>query len=223
MRDYNDERYEPLRDWMKRARNNGIPWEDIRFKINSDSQESDFFEYNIENNFWPDDSPQAWLNIAEGMFSIELGMRKASEIVEKSTILGHNQKNALDAPQEKDSSWYLYKQRLEEKGFKNIETIEAECLNILQNLNSDTKDEPVKGMVVGNVQSGKTANMTGLIAMAADHGWNLFIVLSGTIDSLRVQTRERMYNDLHNNHGKLKWYPIDHLNLKNPEIGRAHV
>ena len=34
------------------------------------------------------------------------------------------------------------------------------------------------------------------MAMAADHGWNMFIVLSGTIESLRLQTLKRMQKDL---------------------------
>ena len=49
--------------------------------------------------------------------------------------------------------------------------------------------KPVKGLVIGNVQSGKTANMAALMAMAADWGWNMFIVLSGTIENLRQQTQ----------------------------------
>ena len=32
------------------------------------------------------------------------------------------------------------------------------------------------GLLFGNVQSGKTANMAAVMAMAADHGWNMFII-----------------------------------------------
>lgn len=49
---------------------------------------------------------------------------------------------------------------------------------------------------MGNVQSGKTANMAGLMAMANDNGFNYFIVLSGVIENLRQQTANRLYNDL---------------------------
>ena len=48
--------------------------------------------------------------------------------------------------------------------------------------------------MVGNVQSGKTANMGALISMAADNGWNMFIILTGTIESLRQQTETRLYS-----------------------------
>ena len=67
----------------------------------------------------------------------------------------------------------------------------------MKRLSSDTTEmKPVKGLVIGNVQSGKTANMAALMAMAADWGWNMFIVLSGTIENLRQQTQNRLLNDL---------------------------
>ena len=49
-----------------------------------------------------------------------------------------------------------------------------------------------RGMVVGQVQSGKTANYTGLICKAADAGYKLIIVLAGIHSSLRSQTQERI-------------------------------
>ena len=53
-----------------------------------------------------------------------------------------------------------------------------------------------KGLVVGYVQSGKTANFTGVIAKAADAGYRLIIVLAGTIDILRDQTQRRIDREL---------------------------
>jgi hypothetical protein len=49
-----------------------------------------------------------------------------------------------------------------------------------------------RGMVVGHVQSGKTANYTGLICKAADAGYKLIIVLAGIHNSLRSQTQLRL-------------------------------
>lgn len=49
-----------------------------------------------------------------------------------------------------------------------------------------------RGMVVGNVQSGKTSNYTALIAKAADAGYKLIVVLAGVHNSLRSQTQERL-------------------------------
>jgi hypothetical protein len=49
-----------------------------------------------------------------------------------------------------------------------------------------------RGMVVGQVQSGKTANYSGLICKAADAGYRLIVILAGMHDSLRSQTQERI-------------------------------
>lgn len=49
-----------------------------------------------------------------------------------------------------------------------------------------------KGLVVGDVQSGKTANYMALISMACDYDYKLIIVLAGLTDSLRMQTQERV-------------------------------
>ena len=49
-----------------------------------------------------------------------------------------------------------------------------------------------KGLVVGHVQSGKTANYTGLICKAADAGYKLIIVLAGMSNALRKQTQSRI-------------------------------
>jgi len=49
-----------------------------------------------------------------------------------------------------------------------------------------------KGLVVGQVQSGKTANYTGLICKAADAGFNMIVVLAGIHNNLRSQTQNRI-------------------------------
>ncbi|MGH3086932.1 MAG: Z1 domain-containing protein [Rubrobacteraceae bacterium] len=52
------------------------------------------------------------------------------------------------------------------------------------------------GLVLGYVQSGKTANFTAVMAKAADRGYGLFIVLSGIHNNLREQTQVRVEKDL---------------------------
>lgn len=56
--------------------------------------------------------------------------------------------------------------------------------------------EPVKGLVIGHVQSGKTANYTALAAKAFDAGYKVVIVMSGIHRSLRRQTQIRMNDEL---------------------------
>ena len=49
-----------------------------------------------------------------------------------------------------------------------------------------------RGLVVGDVQSGKTAAYTALACKAADAGYRLVILLTGTLENLRRQTQERL-------------------------------
>jgi hypothetical protein len=51
-------------------------------------------------------------------------------------------------------------------------------------------------LVLGRVQSGKTAHMIGTTAWCADHGIGLVTVLSGATTSLMRQTRNRFQSDL---------------------------
>jgi len=53
-----------------------------------------------------------------------------------------------------------------------------------------------KGLVLGHVQSGKTANFTALMAKAADSGYQLIIVLAGIHNVLREQTQFRVDKEL---------------------------
>lgn len=53
-----------------------------------------------------------------------------------------------------------------------------------------------KGLVVGYVQSGKTASMAMLISLAVDHGYRIIIVLSGLLNDLRFQTQKRFDEEL---------------------------
>ena len=49
-----------------------------------------------------------------------------------------------------------------------------------------------RGLVIGHVQSGKTANYIGLIARAADAGYKFIIIIAGIHNNLRRQTQERI-------------------------------
>ena len=65
---------------------------------------------------------------------------------------------------------------------------------ILERLEDPERPAPWdrRGMVVGSVQSGKTANYTGLICKAIDSGYKLVIVLAGIHTNLRSQTQIRI-------------------------------
>ena len=65
-----------------------------------------------------------------------------------------------------------------------------------------------KGLVIGNVQSGKTANYASVIAKAVDAGYRLVIVLAGLHNNLRGQTQRRLDRDLGVKDGPLSWYRL---------------
>lgn len=88
--------------------------------------------------------------------------------------------------------WYL----AEKKKFppKTVQSIEKLTDRTLDALFEPTQKVQIdkRGMVVGQVQSGKTANYTGLICKAADAGFKMIIVLAGIHKNLRSQTQLRL-------------------------------
>lgn len=74
-----------------------------------------------------------------------------------------------------------------------IASVAEESLRIISKTTPISRHEfQCRGLVVGYVQSGKTANFTAVAARAADVGYRLIIVLSGIHDSLRNQTQKRL-------------------------------
>ncbi|MEI9990203.1 MAG: Z1 domain-containing protein [Rhizomicrobium sp.] len=92
--------------------------------------------------------------------------------------------------------WSRYKKLLAEKHFSTqvMATLDDVTDRILGLLENPLKPGPWdrRGMVVGHVQSGKTANYTGLICKAADAGYRLIIVIAGIHNNLRNQTQLRI-------------------------------
>jgi hypothetical protein len=64
--------------------------------------------------------------------------------------------------------------------------------NLFDPADTAVKEEDRRGMVMGHVQSGKTANYSMLINKAADAGFKFIIVLTGTIEMFRQQTQVRL-------------------------------
>jgi len=75
-----------------------------------------------------------------------------------------------------------------------VSTLDRVTDEILDLLQDPTMAGPWRrrGLVIGDVQSGKTATYTALCCKAADAGYRLVILLSGTLESLRRQTQERL-------------------------------
>src|SRR5882672_11824462 len=72
-----------------------------------------------------------------------------------------------------------------------LDQVTDEILNLLGDP-SRTGAWERRGLVMGDVQSGKTATYTALTCKAADAGYRLIILLTGTLENLRRQTQERL-------------------------------
>ncbi|WP_318203328.1 Z1 domain-containing protein [Streptomyces sp. SCL15-4] len=99
-------------------------------------------------------------------------------------------------------SWYwpAYRSYLERKGWgpEAVAGLDVATDSVVERLADPTQPTAYqsKGLVVGYVQSGKTANFAGVIAKAVDAGYRLVIVLGGTLNMLRAQTQRRLDMEL---------------------------
>lgn len=82
------------------------------------------------------------------------------------------------------------------------------------------KDDKRRGLVIGNVQSGKTANYAAVIAKALDEGYKFVIVMSGIHSNLRQQTQRRLERDLGTQIDKADWHRLTSVD---GDIGRADI
>jgi hypothetical protein len=78
----------------------------------------------------------------------------------------------------------------------------------------------IKGLVEGDVQSGKTGNFNAVINRSIDAGYRLIIVLSGIMDDLRVQTQERIQIDVIGE-GKKGRVGVGHIDTFGIDVGSS--
>jgi hypothetical protein len=98
------------------------------------------------------------------------------------------------------TTWHFWKRyethlRLHKKWEPQVVDRLDEITDAILSATEDPDREGVwdnRGMVVGQVQSGKTANYTGLVCKAIDAGYRLIIIMAGSQNSLRSQTQLRI-------------------------------
>jgi hypothetical protein len=212
---YTEPYYDRYRKWVKEARAKDISWQKIEFGLGENIEDlHGFLKIQEERNFWKINEND-WKHLVIQEKDAEIYSIDAN-IYDTTQILSTESYPDMDEPSSLDSCWQQYVKKLQKKHFneESINSIKESTLKILKNLKLTTNiDNPIKGMVVGNVQSGKTANMAALMSMAADYGWNFFIVLSGTIENLRVQTQNRLLKDLVFPTGNLFFQGLNDLKL----------
>lgn len=77
-----------------------------------------------------------------------------------------------------------------------------------------------RGLVIGEVQSGKIANYTALCAKTADAGYKIIIVLTGILEDLRRQTQARLDLELAGRESQIFLSKAD-TTIKNKAVGVA--
>ena len=114
-----------------------------------------------------------------------------------STISNNDDHENWYDPNVKRSYWDSHKEWLLESFKKPIDVVNEidkstdEVLGLLGNPKKDGLWDR-RGLVVGNVQSGKTSNFIALVNKAADAGYKFIVVMSGLTKDLRRQTHERL-------------------------------
>lgn len=211
MPDFESKAYQPCKEWIANNIDAGKSWDEIK-NLCVSTDDFDIMLQNLKDDeLWPKKLDKSmWAQFVD-YYKILLIPVKIADGEEVIAIDKGGLANHFPVPTGYSSSWDKYKTYLVKKmSPDSIANLQKSCQWILNHLLDDTrKYGEVKGLVTGSVQSGKTANMEGLISMAADYDWNFFIVLSGTIDNLRKQTRDRFRQDLKNSEGGVLWTVLD--------------
>ncbi len=126
--------------------------------------------------------------------AVKFGLLKDPPAIERRDL-----ERWYSGPSAEDQYWPAVRTYVEAK-WNNVEAVDeldkASTKIVSDFGNPHGGDFSLRGLVAGDVQSGKTSNFTAVIAKAADAGYCLFIVLSGTKNKLRKQTQQRLNLDL---------------------------
>lgn len=119
-------------------------------------------------------------------------------VVDRTLVANIRMAPWYSGPEPGDQHWEGLKSRLLSSRMADAvpDIDKASTKVVAQMANPNIHDLKKLGLVLGYVQSGKTANYTAVMAKAADRGYGLFIVLSGIHNNLREQTQVRIAKDL---------------------------
>lgn len=122
------------------------------------------------------------------------------EILHRHSLMRQHVPSWYKGPRETDCHWPALDNYLRNvKGWDHltVESVNETSTEIVSLLEDPAKEDfACRGLVVGYVQSGKTANMTAVIAKSVDAGYNLVVVLAGLTNALRKQTQARLEADI---------------------------
>jgi hypothetical protein len=102
-----------------------------------------------------------------------------------STVPGNNIANLRE-----------YLQREENISFQDFENILQDATAIFQRCINPGQVSSIQGLIYGHIQSGKTAVIITILALAADNGYRNFIVMTSDLNDIYNQTLERIQRSL---------------------------
>lgn len=218
MSGFASEEFTGCKKWIAEKIQSGASWDDVKNLCVAPNEVNEAFDrLKFDDLVVPMDMElDDWCALIDEMKD------SYSPIVDMYGISAGGDSNTLPIPTDSGSAWVRYKNNLlgtysgkPKMSDGAVTLVEKNSHWILNHIKRDTRaGGAVKGLVMGSVQSGKTANMIGLVSMAAHYDWNFIIVLSGTIDNLRKQTRDRFFDDLTQS-GGVFWHVLDHTS--NPD------
>lgn len=114
--------------------------------------------------------------------------------------------------------WDDYRRVLNRNGWdaESINTVGTQATEVIRRIEDPKQPHYLssRGLVVGYVQSGKTANFTAVAAKAIDAGYRFIVILAGTMDNLRSQTQRRLDKELCGRESVLSGLDENELNAR---------
>ena len=93
-----------------------------------------------------------------------------------------------------EAAGLMRRSKLDDGGRARLLQSSADILGL--GVNPATKQGSATGLIVGQVQSGKTMSFTTVVGLARDNGFPIVILIAGNKDSLLTQSHDRLEQDL---------------------------
>lgn len=162
-------------NYIVSQRREGRSWESL---ANRELEDDDFFIRQIRNG-WPINIRDKWQRLVDNERVRECNVSTFDAFTDSASTETDGNKifEKLKTP---SLSYYL--ERLTDDGFDSSR-IERNSKEVLLNIHRGMKDSNrIRGMILGMPRSSKSTSSMGIMSLAADIGWNLFIIVTGFTD-----------------------------------------
>ena len=91
--------------------------------------------------------------------------------------------------------------------YADFQQILQTASEVIERCQNHTQNGSVQGLIYGHIQSGKTSVILTTMALAADNGFNHFVVMTSNLNDIYEQTLERIKGALDSFHVFLSFHP----------------